>query len=325
MFFTIVLLLTAVSSVAYEKTEKMQTGSIKRSEIKVNNEVKKKTKTSGKTKWIAFFGVDSRDNNLGKGSRSDCIMVAKVSENGEVKLLSVYRDTFLDIGGSYAKCNAAYAFDGAEGAISMLNQNLDLNITDYVTVDWAAVSTAIDLLGGIEIDVQEEELSDLNKYISETAKEADKSAEKVEKAGKQLLSGVQATTYARIRHTEGGDFKRAERQRVVLEEMLKKAKSVNLGTLNAIVDDVLPMIRTSFTEKEILSFAKDYNSYKITAMDGFPFTKTTATINPYGSIVIPTDLSSNVKKLHEFFGDKDYEISSDVSNRSARIQALTGR
>ena len=163
-------------------------------------------------------------------------------------MVSVYRDTLLDLSeGTYQKCNAAYSYGGPVMAINMLNMNLDLDIEDYVTVDFGAIADAIDLLGGVEIDVKEEEIQYINKYINETARSAGKEAHRVEKSGLQLLDGSQATTYARIRSTAGGDFTRTERQRLVIEKMFDKALKADLGTINAIIDKVFPQVSTSFT------------------------------------------------------------------------------
>ena len=126
-------------------------------------------------------------------------------------MVSVYRDTLLDLSdGTYQKCNAAYSYGGPVTAINMLNMNLDLDIEDYVTVDFGAIADAIDLLGGVEIDVKEEEVQYLNKFLGETARSAGKEAHPVEQSGVQLLDGTQATTYARIRSTAGGDFTRTK-------------------------------------------------------------------------------------------------------------------
>ena len=236
-------------------------------------------------------------------------------------MVSVYRDTLLDLSeGTYQKCNAAYSYGGPVTAINMLNMNLDLDIEDYVTVDFGAIADAIDLLGGVEIDVKEEEIKPLNKYINETARSAGKEAHRVENSGLQLLDGSQATTYARIRSTAGGDFTRTERQRLVIEKMFEKALEADLGTINAIIDEVFPQVSTSFTLQEILTYASAYDQYTLGDNMGFPVDKTTDTLSGLGSIVIPQDLVSNVTKLHEFlFGTKDYTPSSTVQTVNGNI------
>ena len=314
----------AGTAYVFAKWNKIDTQEIKADDLIINEEVKQKQNVDlgdGYTN-VALFGVDSRDGNLGKGNRTDCIIVASLNnETKEIKMVSVYRDTLLDLSdGTYQKCNAAYSYGGPVMAINMLNMNLDLDIEDYVTVDFGAIADAIDLLGGVEIDVKEEEVQYLNKFLGETARSAGKEAHPVEQSGEQLLDGTQATTYARIRSTAGGDFTRTERQRLVIEKMFEKALEADLGTINSIIDKVFPQVSTSFTLQEILTYASAYSQYTLGENTGFPIDKTTDTISGLGSIVIPQDLASNVTKLHEFlFGTADYTPSSTVQTVNANI------
>ena len=134
---------------------------------------------------------------------------------------------------------------------------------------------------------REEEVQYINEFIDETGAVAGKEVNYVQNGGPQLLDGVQATTYARIRSTAGGDFTRTERQRLVIEKMVEKIKQSDLGTINNIIDEVFPSISTNFTVAEILSYAKDFAKYTLGENSGFPFEKTTDTISGLGSIVIP--------------------------------------
>lgn len=308
----------------YAKWSKIDTKAIKAEDIVINEEVKKNKNVDlgdGFTN-VALFGVDSRDGDLGEGNRTDCIIVASLNnKTKEIKMVSVYRDTLLDLSeGTYQKCNAAYSYGGPVLAINMLNMNLDLDIQDYVTVDFGAIADAVDLLGGIEIEVTEEELPYINQYIPETANSAGKAANLLQSAGLQKLDGTQATTYARIRSTAGGDFTRTERQRLVIEKMFEKAKMADIGTLNAIIDKVFPQVSTSFTLPEILKYASAYSEYKLTGNMGFPEDKYTDMLSEIGSVVVPDDLTSNVAKLHEFlFGTVGYSPSSTVQTVSANI------
>ena len=157
----------------YAMWNKIDTQVIQADDLIINEEVKQNKEVDlgdGYTN-VALFGVDSRDGNLGEGNRTDCIIVASLNnETKEIRMVSVYRDTLLDLSeGTYQKCNAAYSYGGPVMAINMLNMNLDLDIEDYVTVDFGAIAAAIDLLGGVEIDLQEAEIAPLNKYINETA------------------------------------------------------------------------------------------------------------------------------------------------------------
>lgn len=310
----------------YAKWSMIDTQDIKAEDIVINDEVKKNKEVDlgDGYKNVALFGVDSRDGNLGEGNRTDCIIVASLNnETKEIKMVSVYRDTLLDLSeGTYQKCNAAYSYGGPVLAINMLNMNLDLDIEDYVTVDFGAIADAIDLLGGVEIEVTEEELPYINQYIPETANSAGKSANYLSSAGLQKLDGTQATTYARIRSTAGGDFTRTERQRLVIEKMFEKAKTADLGTLNAIIDKVFPQVSTSFTLQEILMYATAYSEYTLTGNMGFPEDNYTDMLSGLGSVVVPDDLVSNVTKLHEFlFGTTGYTPSSAVQTVNSNIAA----
>lgn len=323
----IVVLLVFFIAVAYVYTKwsKIDTRDIKAEDIVINEEVKlnKELDLGDGYKNVALFGVDSRDGSLGKGNRTDCIIVASLNnETKEIKMVSVYRDTLLNLSeGTYQKCNGAYSYGGPVMAINMLNMNLDLDIEDYVTVDFGAIADAIDLLGGVDIEVTEEEVPYINSYIWETAASAGKEETLVQTSGLQTLNGVHATTYARIRSTAGGDFTRTERQRLVIEKMFEKAKTADLGTINEIIDKVFPQVSTSFTLQEILMYASAYSEYTLSENMGFPVDKYTDTVSGLGSIVIPQDLTSNVTKLHEFlFGTTGYTPSSTVQNVSSNIQ-----
>lgn len=327
----ICLMMSGVVFVA-AKLGRLDTQEIKTEDIVVNKEAEKAGK--GYTNF-AVFGIDSRSGELEKGTRSDTIIIASLNnKTKEVRMVSVYRDTLLNVGnGEIAKCNAAYSYGGPTQAINMLNENLDLNIQDFVTVDFAAVAEAIDLLGGVEIDIQPEEIRPMNKYISETARVADKEGNLIQEAGLQQLDGVQATTYARIRSTAGGDFKRAERQRTVIEKIVEKVQKSDLATINKMIDELLPTIKTSLSAAEILSYAKSFTEYKLCESSGFPSAKTTDTISGLGSVVIPVTLEDNVLELHKFLytdveeageEEENYQPSEDVMRVNDKIVSLVG-
>lgn len=276
---------------------------------------------------VALFGLDTREADESMGSRSDTIMIASLNrETKEVKLVSVYRDTLLQQkDGSYNKANAAYSFGGAEDAISMLNRNLDMDIQHYVTVDFAALVHVIDAVGGIEIDVQEEEVSQITGYAVEIIENTGIDSMGVFEPGLQVLNGVQATAYARIRYTEGDDYRRTERQREVLTKTAAKLQQADLGTLNKIIDKVFPMVETNFTMSEILAYAKDITKYWFGETTGFPFDKDTMVYEDAGDSVIPWTLSSNVKELHQLlFPELSYTPSYQVQDISREIVYLTG-
>lgn len=279
---------------------------------------------------IALFGVDSRKGALGKGTLTDTIIIASINkETKEVRLASVFRDTYLNIGNdSYNKANAAYAKGGPVQAINMLNMNFDLNIKDYVTVGWAGVADTIDALGGVEIEVDESEISHLNNYQVETSKSLGKSYTKVTSTGMQTLDGIQAVSYCRIRYTAGDDFKRTERQREVIQAIVDKAKAASPGTLNSAANSIFEEISTSLSLTEVLSLISDVNDYTIAETTGVPFEqyRTTGSINK-ASCVIPVTLTDSVLELHKFLfdGAKDYTPSSSVQEYSSKIASDTGK
>ena len=288
---------------------------------------------------IALFGVDSREGSLGKGTRSDTIMVASINQDtGDVKLISIFRDTYLNLGNdTYNKCNAAYAKGGPEQAITMLNKNLDMNITDYVTVGFDGLIEVIDALGGVEINVTEAEISHLNNYqismVGTTTDGKTFTAQEgvdytpVTSSGRQVLNGLQATAYCRIRYI-GNDFQRAQRQRDVITAISEKAKTASVSKLNDVANGVMDNVSTSLDVSEILGVMKDLTNYSIVGNDGFPFEKyrATGTVGSKGSCVIPQDLEQNVKELHKFlFDEANYEVSSEVKEFSQKIAKDTGK
>lgn len=268
---------------------------------------------------VALFGLDSRENDLGKGNRSDTIMIASLNnDTKEVKLVSIYRDTLLELDdGSYNKANAAYAFGGPEGAVSLINRNLDMNIEKYVTVNFNALVDVIDAVGGLDLELTHDEVVHMNNYCVETSKVTGKSYEKIEPEveGTYHLNGVQAVSYSRIRYTAGGDFKRAERQRLVLQKIADKVQNMSVGTVNKIIDSVFPQISTNFTLAEMIGYAKNLTKYKLGDSIGFPADNTTDMLNEVGSVVILDTLSSNVMEVHKFlFGNDGYTVSSTITS-----------
>lgn len=278
---------------------------------------------------IALFGLDSRDGELDGGVQSDCIMIASINnETNDVKLVSVYRDTLLQqADGTYEKANSAYNRGGPEEAISLLNRNFDLDIQNYVSVNFNALVDVIDSLGGIELDMTQEEAFYSNGYAFETAQVVGQEMKPIkEEAGTQLLDGVHAVGYARIRYTDGNDFKRTERQRVVLQKVAEKAKKANLLTLNEIVDKVFPQISTNLTLKDMMGFAANIMDYNIVQTGGFPYQVTTdESVREHdGSYVVPIGLRSNVEQLHrELFGEEAYVPSEKVQQINDEIIYLT--
>ena len=333
----ILFLATGIMYVVLTTTAEVEHTDIDEEKITINEEVVEAMQTEegdgdGITtkgyRNIALFGVDSRSGALGKGTRSDTIMIASINQDTqEIKLISVYRDTFLNLGNdSYNKCNAAYAQGGPEQAISMLNTNLDLDITDYVTVGFGGLIDAVNAIGGIEMEITEAEISHLNNYQLTMAKEMGVDYIPVTQSGMQLLNGMQATAYCRIRYGGGDDFRRAERQRNVLYAMMNKAKYASVGELTEMVNAILPQVQTSLGVNDILSVLGSAAGYEVVASDGFPFenNRTGAKMGSKGDCIIPDDLEENVIELHSLlYPEKEYEPSRQVVNISSEIKAQT--
>ena len=320
----------------YAKLGKMNFTDLDFSKIGVNTGVSDNNVMKGYT-TIGLIGLDGRDGELKTGARSDTMIIASINnDTKKVKLVSVYRDTYLRIGedsegnGQYDKANAAYAKGGPEQFLSMLNTNLDLNVTDFVSVDFQAVAEAVELLGGIDVELKEEEVVHLNNYCVETSKVTGMDYRPLEeKAGVHHLNGVQTVSYARIRYTSGNDFRRAARQREVIYKIVEKAKNSDIATLSKILDKVFPKVYTSFTKAEILQMGMSMMSYDIEDQTGFPFD------HLYGGrvkdamggldVVLPVTLESNVIKLHEFLYPEDsYTPSDEVKAYSQRIVDKSG-
>lgn len=277
---------------------------------------------------IALFGVDSRTGVLGKGTLSDCIIVCSINkETKQVKLVSVYRDTYLNIGNdTYNKANTAYSSGGPEQAIKMLNTNLDLDITHFATVDFSALVSVVDAIGGVTIDLTSEEIVHLNNYQVETSKVTNGKIENVSGAGEHLLNGIQTVSYCRIRYTAGDDFKRSERQRQVIGLVIDKAKKMSPSALTTIIEEAFPKCATNIELDELLALAKDVASYEIVDTTGFPFDKKNDILGSKGDCVIPMGLEQNVVQLHEYlFGTEEaYTPSSSLKAISDKITNDTG-
>ena len=275
---------------------------------------------------IALFGVDSREGELESGTNSDTIMIASINEKtGNVKLVSVYRDTYLDnTNGEYRKATECFAGGGAERSVNMLNKNLDLDIKDFVTVDFNAIIEAVDLLGGIDLDITEEERNWLNGYLVETSQVTGVPYTTIDYAGTHHVTGIQAMAYCRIRYTEGWDFKRTERQRIVLEKIFAAAQAQGVTSLLSMVDTMIPYISTSLSNTEIIALATGIAKYSIEDTTGFPFNQQAANIAA-GDCVVPVNLAANVTQLHEYlFGETGYTPSDTVQEISNKIISDTG-
>ena len=308
------------------RLDKIEQPELKKEKIVVNQEAPKMTGY----KTYVLFGIDSRgaDSKYSAQNSDTMIIVSVNNDTKEVRMDSVYRDTLLNVGDdTYTKANAAYALGGPEQAISMLNTNLDLDISDYATADFSALVEVVDDLGGLDIPLSYAEIEHMNNYCVETSELTGKPEPKPEDeeaiVGTYHLNGVQVTSYCRIRYTASLDMGRTERQRRVLGMLFDKAKIAGLSSIFKIMDDVFPMVTTSLSKQDILGLIPTLIGYKFTDSTGFPQKFKFSNIK--GSIIVPTDLENNVVELHKFlYDDQDYTPSSEVVARSNKILEIVG-
>jgi len=300
--------------------------------LEIHEEVQQQKEEGGTMQGyinIALFGVDAEtESQIYKGSRSDSIMIASINlDTGDIKLVSVFRDTYLNDGTDYYwKCNSAYNNGGAEQAVKMLNMNLDMDITDFVAVGYGGLRKVIDGLGGVYIDVNSDELRHINNYQIGVANVLKCDYTPVTEAGYQLLDGLQACAFCRIRQVGNFDFERTARQREVIRAMEEQAKKTDLATLTKVFNDSIGDIYTSLDSKDILNLIADIANYRIVEEAGFPKEdmRTAQNCGAKGSCVIPLDLESNVVWLHQFlFGDENYTVTDSVKEYGKQIQLET--
>ncbi|MDO5147072.1 MAG: LCP family protein [Eubacteriales bacterium] len=274
---------------------------------------------------IALFGVDNQDNKIKDiGSRTDSIILACIHNSSKkVKLMSIYRDTYVSIDGKYDKINAAYAYGGPEQAINTINRNLDLNITDFATVNFKALADAVDILGGVELTVKsEKELENLNAYIKNMNKINGGDSPVFDDTGTHHFDGNQAVAYSRIRYMEGGDHERANHQRLVLQAIMNQAKK-RPWKLKKLIDKVLPQCKTSLSTGDLTRLSLSLPRYSIEDSQAYPFDSVDT---KYGGIYygFPLTAASNAIEAHAYlFGTKDYEPTEELTKISAKIEAIT--
>ena len=276
---------------------------------------------------IAVFGVDSRNSSVGKGNNSDVNILCNIDQGtGEIRLVSVYRDSYLNINdkNTYNKINAAYMQGGPEQVVKALNRNLDIDIDDYATFNWKAVADAINILGGIDVEITKSEFYYINAFISEAVKATGVASTQLKSAGMNHLDGVQAVAYGRLRLMDT-DYARTERQRKVISLAFEKMKKADWATINNIVQTVFPQVATSIEINDLLKIGRNITRYHLTETTGFPSELKEKKMGRKGACVIPQTLESNVIELHHFlFGDEEYTPTETVRTISQKIVSDTG-
>lgn len=325
----VILILLAALFVIIKLNKLNNTGDLDEDKLNINIDAKTQELLDGYTN-IALFGIDNRSTGKYESGNSDCIMIASINnDTKEVRLISVYRDSFLavDDDDNLRKLNAAYAKGGPTGAVAALNKNLDLDIKEYVAVDFNAVMEVVDALGGIELDISSKEAETMKIYINEMNEVMGTNGTAVSGPGLQTVNGIQALAYCRDRYSGGDDYGRTERQRTVISKIVEKAKAASLPTLNKVIDELFPDISTSLSSSEILGLAAGIKDYELADTQGWPFQLTTERMGgKLGDVVVPTDLETNVNLLHQYLFDvEDYETTQTVKNISKSVINESGK
>lgn len=245
----------------------------------------------GEVRNIALLGIDSREGDVG---RSDSIMILTLDGiHKKLKLTSIMRDSYVDISGrGLDKINHAYAFGGPELSIKTLNENFDLNIKEVMTVNFDSLTSIIDKIGGVNVNIIDEEISHIPGVTS---------------TGDQLLNGKQALAYARIRYASGGDYKRTERQRTIVEAIFNKLKNTNITEYPSVINEFLPFVETNMSSNDMIGLAKDFSTLisKGLQQDRFPRDEQAVGQTIDGVYYLTFDRDSVKNSLHNYiFEDK---------------------
>ena len=327
--------------------DKMNQDTLDSSQIQINSEVKANTDLSqmSGTQVIALVGVDTRGvegSELAESMNSDTIILCCIDhDKQEIRMVSIMRDTWMNMAKytdeyyEFDKANSAYNRGGPESMLSMLNTNLDFALTDYVTVNFKALADAIDVLGGLDIEMTNAECVHANNYNREVSEAQGVEYEAIpydEDLGDDYsevrhVSGALATSYARIRYGGGDDAKRTSRQRIVINLMVQKLKQ-NPTKIPEILDKVMGNVSTSLTKNEILELGMHAVTYTMGTSYAYPFQLCYGenVVNAIGEdVVIPVTLEFNVRELHEYlYPGLSYEPSAAVTEYSDYIARKSG-
>lgn len=286
---------------------KMEKVEINKEDVGITDEVEEKlTKYDDTITNIALFGIDAEE---GEAGRSDSIMIATIdTHNKKLKLTSIMRDSYVNIDGhGLDKINHAYAFGKAQLAIKTLNENFDLNIEDFVAVNFSSLPKIIDKIDGIELDIDSEELEYINSYIRNVNTINKTNSPSIVSAGIQHVDGTQAMAYCRIRYTSGGDYKRTERHREVLSKIFEKILSMSPTIYPSLLNDLLPMVSTNLDGSEIMELGNKILKIGNTTLEQERFPRDGycegQMIN--GVYYLTFDKETTVNQLHDYiFEDK---------------------
>lgn len=305
IFFILCIILIVFAIVINKYLDKVNKIYIDKNDLNIREDVLEKENTileNNDIKNIALFGIDETDGTVG---RSDCIMIFTIDkEHNKLKLSSIIRDSYVTIPtkDKKDKINHAYAFGGPQLALKTLNENFNLNINQFVTVNFSSLPKIIDSMGGITLDITNDELKYINDYINDLNDINNTNSPNIITSGIQKVDGTQALAYCRIRYTDGGDFDRSQRHRTVINQLIEKCKTLPKTQYPFILDELLHLVHTNLEKSEILSLTIDLNSLKNQTLlqDRFPRNEDGNAKSIGGIYYYVFDAESTTQKIHEF-------------------------
>lgn len=249
---------------------------------------------------IALFGVDAPNGEVG---RSDADLILTIDKkHKKLKLTSIMRDSYVDVKGhGMTKLTHAYAYGGPELALNTINTNFDLAIDKFITVNFTSLPKVIDKLGGIDINLTQGDLKYINGYIKNLDNINKTDSPDITSTGMHHLDGTQALAYCRIRY-DGGDQRRTQRQRTVIEAVFKKMKNTPVTQYPAILNELLPLVTTNISANEFISLGKDIVDTGATQFEDLkvPCDKHEDGKMINGVYYMTYDLKAETKELHKF-------------------------
>ena len=253
-------------------------------------------------KSIALFGIDETEGTIG---RSDSIMILTIDNVHEnLKLMSIIRDSYVVIPtkSKSDKINHAYAFGGPQLALKTLNENFNLNLNQFVSVNFSSLPKIIDSIGGISLNITNEELKYINDYINDLNAVNNTNSPNILVSGIQTVDGNQALAYCRIRYTSGGDFQRSQRHRTVINQLMEKCKTIPVSQYSSLLNEILPLVHTNLESSEILSLLLELSSLKEKPLlqDRFPKDEDGKGQNIGGIYYYVFDKKATTEKMHNF-------------------------
>lgn len=253
ILFVILIIFTLASCYTHYLSNKVERVNVDRSDVV--NTGKEPPKEAEDVITIALFGSDFSE--IYDVSSADATMILAINtKNNTIKLCSLMRDIYLDLpDGSKMNLNYTILDGGPSSILKAINYNFNLKIDKFVQVDLKRLPKIIDALGGVEMEITQDEIQYINGYIDNIDENNGTKTDHIYATGKQLLNGTQASAYCRIRYTEGRDFKRTERQRDVLNALFIKFKDIKLTEIPGMINEILPLVTTNLSNGEIISIS----------------------------------------------------------------------